>query len=153
MGTNVYWATSAKPGLFNQDSFSQWRSTGKDPGSVNQIPVRESRKARLQALARFSRLKAGLYAVRSSSGRVYGDPAWRGLASRLNASIPAVQKPAWPPPVPPVKSVNEDFESYMPHMNYAPFIAAIEAHVDTEGKGDSIRVTDEAAASGTQALK
>jgi hypothetical protein len=75
---------------------------------------------------------------------VYGDPTWVAKAQAL--TYPAV-KFAPDPPTPIPLDISDDFEQTP--VGGAPLDAA----VNVEGKGDTVAVTDETAASGKHSLK
>jgi hypothetical protein len=88
--------------------------------------------------------RIGFVPFDAAQAGVYGDLGWVRLAA--NDPMPARQIPPAPPEPEPL-TITDGFEDVP--VGAAPF----EASVHTEGKGDSIVVTDETAATGKHSLK
>ena len=142
---NVYWNAAGEPFDFMGLSFPEWQAAGLDQDSVIADPLfvdpdnldftlRPDSPALRLGFTPFDYTRAG----------VYGDEAWVALARGLE--YPPVEFAPDPPPPPPL-DLDETFEDYP--LGAAP----ADAQVNTEGKGDSIAVTDEHAASGGRSLK
>ena len=147
---NLYWDMAKSPVTFEGKTLAQWQAGGKDTGSLVADPgfvapqrrdfafkpgaLKPGSPAALIGFQPFDPARAG----------VYGDPAWTHLA-RDYAFAPYVPAPD-PPPAPPL-AFRQDFED-LPVGAACP-----DAQTNGEGGGASIRVTDEAAASGKHSLK
>ena len=89
-------------------------------------------------------LKLGFKPFDYTKAGVYGAAAWVKLASSVE--YPPAEKPPEPPPPPPMV-FRDDFET-------TPVGKPVTgAHVNVEGKGDAIAVTEETAAGGKRSLK
>jgi len=144
LARNIYWDASGEPVDFQGESLEDRQKRGLDVGSIIADPkfvdpdnhdfrLRDDSPAFRIGFKPFDYTKAGLY----------GDPEWVNLAKK---EFPEVEFAPDPPPPPPM-AISDDFEAYPIGSRPA------EAHVSVEGKGDSIAVTDETAASGKQSLK
>ena len=143
---NLYWCTDpAQPVTFDGLTLSEWQKLGKDDGSCVADPL-------FVAPARGDfHLKPGSPAIQIgfkpfdyTLAGVYGDARWKQLASAR--TYPEVQFASEPPPPPPLE-FRQDFEISAPGSGPA------DAHLNVEGKGDSIGVSEERAASGKRSLK
>ena len=147
---NLYWDMAKSPVTFEGKTLAQWQAGGKDDGSLVADPGFVA-PARRDFAFKSGALKPGSPAARigfkpfdPARAGVYGDPAWIHLA-RDYAYAPYAPTPA-PPAAPPL-TFRQDFED-------VPVGAACpDAQANGEGGGASIRVTDEAAASGKHSLK
>lgn len=145
VASNLYWDPSGAPVQFAGLGLDEWQKLGKDAGAVVADPLfvnaaqfefrlREGSPARAVGFKPLGLTRAG----------VYGATAWKQLA--VAATYPLV-KFAPPPPPPPPLQLKDDFEATPVGRPPA------EAQVGMEGKGDSLAVTDEIAASGKHSLK
>jgi hypothetical protein len=126
-------------------SLAEWQKLGKDEGSCIADPLFAD-----PARGDFH-LKQGSPAVRIgfkpfdyAQAGVEGAPRWQELARAR--TYPEVRFAPPPPPLPPLE-FRQDFEVL------APGSGPTDAHLSVEGKGDSIGVTEELAASGKRSLK
>ena len=142
---NLYWDASGRPIEFAGMSFEDWRKAGRDEGSVVEDPGFVDPEALDFRLRPDSpALKIGFREFDYSKAGLYGDPQWVALPAGF--SYAPVQEAPEPPPPPPLV-IHDGFED-------APAGAApAEAHIQVEGKSDTISVTDEDAAEGSQSLK
>ena len=142
--SNLFWDASGENVDFCGNSLDQWQKLGNEKGSLVADP-------KFQDAERFDfRLRPdspsssiGFVPFDFTKAGVYGDPEWVKLAKSV--TYPPVEF-APLPPAPPMK-VDEDFEDADVGSQPA------DAKVIVEGKGDSIAVTDETAASGRRSLK
>lgn len=142
---NLYWNATGGQISFAGLSFEEWQKLGRDEGSVIADPLFADPEAGDFTLADDSpALKIGFKPFDYSKAGVYGDAEWVDTARRIK--YPPIEEPPDPPPGAPIEIAN-DFED-------APVGAGVaDAHTHKEGKGDSIAVTDETAASGKHSLK
>ena len=147
---NLYWDMAKSPVTFEGKTLAQWQAGGKDDGSLIADPGFVAPSQRDFAFKPIA-LKPGSPAARigfqpfdTARAGVYGEAAWVRLA-RDYAYAPYVPAPA-PPPAPPL-AFHQDFED-LPVGAACP-----DAQTNGAGGGASIRVTDEAAASGQHSLK
>ena len=147
---NLYWDMTKSPVTFEGKSLAEWQAGGKDDGSLVADPGFVA-PARRDFAFKPGALRPGSPAARigfqpfdPARAGVYGDAAWLHLAQGY-AYPPLVRAPD-PPPAPPV-TFHQDFEA-LPVGTACP-----DAQTNGEGGGASIRVTDEAAASGHRSLK
>jgi hypothetical protein len=141
---NLYWNTSG-PVDFEGKTLVKWQATGKDEGSLIADPLfvnPEKGDFRLKPGSPAS--KIGFQPFDYTKAGVYGDVAWVKLAA--SGTWPKVEFAPEPPPPPPT-AFRLDFEQ-VPVGAPCP-----EAQNNVEGKGDSIAVTEEAAAAGKRSLK
>jgi hypothetical protein len=144
LAKNVYWDASGEPVDFQGESLEERQKRGLDVGSIIADPGfidPDNHDFRLQEDS--PAFKIGFKPFDYTKAGVYGDPEWVSLAKK---EFPEVEFAPNPPPPPPM-AISDDFEAYPIGSRPA------EAHVSVEGKGDSIAVTDETAASGKQSLK
>ena len=139
--SNCYWKLDGAVTVQGKP-LADWQAHGHDAGSVIADPLF------VDALHRDFRLKPGSPAEKVgfkpfdfSLAGVYGDAAWVALARNEKYSELRIA------PEPPVTAVADSFE----HDPIGSTPKSFETHV--ENKGDSIRVTDEAAATGKRSLK
>lgn len=141
---NLYWRMG-KPVDFEGKTLAQWQATGKDEGSIVADPLFvDAAKGDYHLRPGSPALALGFRPFDYSKAGVYGDPAWKGLARSFRYA-PVVFAPE-PPPAPPL-ALDIDFED-VPVGAPCP-----DAQNNVEGKGDSIAVTEETAASGHRSLK
>ncbi|MCX7006908.1 MAG: right-handed parallel beta-helix repeat-containing protein [Kiritimatiellaeota bacterium] len=140
--SNCYWNAGGGKVEFLGKPLADWQSRGQDAGSLIADPLF------VNALERDFQLKPGSPAEKigfkpfdPALAGVYGDAVWVALAQ--NEKYPPLRIAPEPPPT----AVADTFE----HDAVGSTPKSFEAHV--ENKGDSIRVTEEAAATGKRALK
>jgi hypothetical protein len=141
---NLYYDASGKPVTFEGMSLAEWQKSGKDAGSIVADPkfVDPARfDFRLQPDSPAA--KIGFRPFDFSRAGVYGDPAWVAKAKEVRYA--PVRFAPEPPPPPPL-AIQDDFEG--PRTTAVP-----EAHLQVEGKGDELAVTDQTAAAGKRSLK
>ena len=138
---NCYWNAAGAKVQFLDRPLEEWQKAGHEARSIVADPLFEN------ADKRDFRIKPGSPAVSLgfkpfdfSKAGVYGDPAW--LARAGDTTYPPLE-------LPPQRPVSDDFER--DPVGRPPQSAEI--HVETEDKGDSIVVTDEAAATGKHSVK
>jgi len=139
---NCYWDLRGEPVVFLTDSLEAWQAKGHEQGSQIVDPKFANPKADDFRLPPDSpALKLGFQPFDYTQAGVYGDPAWVRKANDVT----------YPPleiiPDPPALEIEDDFETTA--VGQSP--SGTEAHV--ENKGDSIAVSDEAAASGKRSVK
>ena len=140
--SNCYWNASGDKVDFHGQSLADWQARGQDAGSLIADPLfvkplQHDFRLRPSSPAE----KIGFKPFDPAQAGVYGDAQWIALAQQ--EKYPALELAPEPPPV----AVCDTFE----HDAIGSTPKSFEAHV--ENKGDSIRVTDAAAASGKRALK
>lgn len=143
---NLYFQAAGAPFDFMGLSLEQWQALGQDVHSLVADPQFydvERRDLRLRPTS--PAFKLGFRPFDYSEAGVYGDRAWVEKARALKYA--PVEFAPEPPPVPPVTTIEDDFEMY------PPGVPPLNAQVNVENKGDAIVVTDETAATGTQSLK
>lgn len=143
MDNNCYWNAAGKPVNFVGLPLEKWQQEyGHDQHSVIADPLFvDPENLDFHLKANSPALKIGFKPFDYSQVGVYGDPAWIKKAN--DVTYPALELPPDPPPL----AVHDTFEGT--NVGQAP--RADQVHV--EGKGDSIVVTAETAASGKQSLK
>ena len=143
MDNNCYWDASGREVTFTGKKLTDWRKeTGHDKNSIIADPLfvdAENFDFRLKPNSPAT--KIGFKPFDYTKAGVYGDPAWVNKAK--NVTFPPLEIAPAPPPV----SINDGFETTP--VGAQP--ANAQCHV--ENKGDSIAVTDEAAADGKRSLK
>ena len=140
---NLYFTTGDVEKLRAEVAAHQ--SAGQDIGSIVADPLFADVKTDDFHLSPKSpALKIGFVPFEYSRAGVYGDAAWKKRASTDPMPVLQVAPPA-PPPLP--VQFSEDFES-LP-LGSPPLDAAL----GLEGKGESIGVSEDAAASGKRSLK
>lgn len=139
---NLYWRSDGQPVLFGDLTWEEWRQLGKDDGSLIADPLfvaPERNDFRLRPGS--PALRIGFQPFDYTKAGVYGDAKWVALARARKYS--PVQFAPEPPPL----QLRDGFEKTP--VGSPPMLA----QVNTEGKGDSISVTDEVAFTGTRSLK
>jgi hypothetical protein len=145
MDSNVYWNAAGKPVDFAGKSLAEWQKAGLDQHSIIADPkFADAAKYDFHLIADSPALKVGFKPFDYSKAGVYGDTTWVKLAS--GETYGAIELPPPPPPSPPL-AFRMDFE-----LAKVGSKAKADA-VQVEGKGDSVAVTDETAASGKHSLK
>jgi hypothetical protein len=143
---NVYFNAAGEPVSFAGASLEEWQKKGQDANSVVADPKFVDPEKKDFRLAPDSpALKLGFKPFDYTKAGVYGDAEWVKLARE--APMPALEVPPPSPPPPPM-TFKDGFETTP--VGGKPAGAAM---VMVEGKGDSIAVTEEAAASGKRSLK
>ena len=140
---NLYWRTDGKPVSFYDDTLEEWQAKGlgrnsrvADPGFVD--PEHYDFRLRSDSPA----LGLGFTPIDASQVGLMRDSRWRGLPRPVERTVlPEL------PPEPEPQLLHERFEDTP--VGDPP--AGAEVYV--EGRGDSIQITDEFAASGKRCLK
>ena len=140
---NLYWRTDGKSVDFYDDTFEEWQAKGldrsscvADPGFVD--PERYDFRLKSDSPA----LELGFVPIDASQAGLTRDSRWRGLLkTNTRTVLPGL------PPEPEPELVHDRFDDA--RVGDPP----AGAHVYVEGRGDSIEVTDELAASGKHCLK
>ena len=143
---NLYWNASGEPWTFEGMTLAERQAAGDDAGSIVEDPLFvDPRNGDFHLRPGSPAAKIGFAEFDYSQAGVYGTPEWVALPQGFE--YPPVEFAPEPPPPPPLE-VNDDFE-------LSPVGAAPSgAQVFTEGKGDSIGVTNELGAGGSrQCLK
>ncbi|MDA3924968.1 MAG: right-handed parallel beta-helix repeat-containing protein [Kiritimatiellae bacterium] len=139
--SNCYWNAGEEDVSFMGDTLKEWQEKGHEAGSMIADPKFADPEAGDFTLAKDSpALKIGFKPFDYSKAGVYGERKWKKLGAELTA--PALQIAPEAPPL----TFNYDFERCK--QGDAPSGKSY-----TEGKGDSIAVTDETSANGKQSLK
>jgi Right handed beta helix region/GH141 insertion domain len=160
--SNCYWNASGAPITFVGKSLAEWQHTpvnpptsvkdstptptwavpGRELGSVIADPLFvNAAKRDFHLRPNSPALKIGFKPFDYAQAGVYGDAAWRAEAKRV--SYPPLE--IEPPPA--FAPIHADFE----HEPVGKPPTGFEIHVD--GRGDSILVTDETAATGRHSVK
>jgi hypothetical protein len=142
--SNLYYDASGAPVTFEGLSLAEWQALGKDAGSLVADPrFVDPAHGDFHLQPGSPAEKIGFKPFDYTQAGVYGEPAWVEKAREVK--YPPVRFAPDPPPPGPME-VRDDFET--------PRNAAVpHAQICLEGKGDSLTVTDETAASGKQCLK
>ncbi|HZP85057.1 MAG TPA: right-handed parallel beta-helix repeat-containing protein [Chthonomonadaceae bacterium] len=142
---NLYWNAGGQPVTFEGLSLAAWQKTGKDAGSRVADPLFVApEKGDFHLRPGSPALEMGFKPFDYTQAGVYGDPAWQKLAEDFRYA-PLEFAPSPPPLL--AMAVDADFEALTVGETFP------EAQTVTEGKGDSIVVTDETAATGKHSLK
>jgi hypothetical protein len=145
MRNNLYWNTAGKPVDFQGQTLAQRQEHGLDTGSIIADPkFVNAAQLDFHLEPDSPALQLGFKPFDFSQAGLYGDDAWKAIPRTFE--YPPIEFAPEPPPAPPLV-INDDFES-------TPVGAApVDAQVNVENKGDSILVTDSAAAGGRQSLR
>jgi hypothetical protein len=142
MRSNCYWNAAGGPVTFAGKSLAAWQALGHEPDTLVADPLFvDAPRHDFHLGANSPALKIGFKPFDYTRAGVYGDPAWVRQAAAV--PYPALQLP---PPVPPTP-IRDTFERDT--VGQKPR----EPEVHVEGKGDSILVTEETAASGKRCVK
>ncbi|MBT3375405.1 MAG: hypothetical protein HN742_14435 [Lentisphaerae bacterium] len=140
---NVYWSTAGEPDFAGMD-LAAWQAKGNDVGSIVADPLfADPENGDFNLSANSPALTLGFKPIDLSDTGLYGDDDWVNLPSQY-ANRPLNEIP---PPVNPPFLANFDFEGA--EVNEQP----LDGKVITYGKGTSLVVSADTAASGTQSLK
>jgi hypothetical protein len=139
---NCYWKAGDGAVAFLGKTLAEWQALGHEQETLIADPL-------FVDAARYDfRLRPGSPALQTGfkpfdpgTAGVYGEPAWVGKAAEVK--YPPLELPPPPPP----KTIRDTFERERPGQ------PSKEPEVHVEKKGDSIVVTEEAAASGKRSLK
>ena len=138
---NCFWNTEGEELSFMGCTIEEWQEKGHEKGSIIADPKFADPENGDFTLAPDSpALKLGFKPFDYSKAGVYGDRKWIKLGAKSTAPVLEIA------PDPPPRTFSYDFERYNKGDKPAgkPY---------TEGKGDSITVTDETAANGKKSLK
>jgi hypothetical protein len=139
---NCYWHTGSMPVLFLGDTLEQWQAKGHERGSIIADPKFAQPKTGDFALPNDSPVfQTGFRRFKPHLAGVYGDEAWVKKAEQVEYPQLKLAPPA--PPLP----IHEGFERDV--VGQPP--KSITTHV--EGRGDSVVVTDQTAATGNHSVK
>ncbi|MEW6356440.1 MAG: right-handed parallel beta-helix repeat-containing protein [Planctomycetota bacterium] len=142
---NLYWRTDSKPLIFYEDSFAEWQAKGADQhGIVADPKFVDAENYDFGLRPDSPALKLGFQPIDTSQNGLIGDPAWVNLPKQTK-----FEKTVLPPPPPEPEPVNVDDGFEDTEVGQPPKLAKS----FEEGEGGSVRVTDEAAASGKRSLK
>jgi len=140
--SNLYWNTAGSNVTFLGKSLADWQQAGHETGTVIADPLFvDANRYDFRLKPDSPALALGFKPFDPTKAGVYGDSAW--IAKAKNVVYPPLEIAPEPSPVP----IRDDFER--DKVGSTP--RSFEAHV--EGKGDSIAVTDQTAASGQHSLK
>ncbi len=142
MDHNVYWDINGNEMEFADYAFDEWQAKGHDKGSIIADPLFVDAKGYdFQLKPGSPAYKLGFKDIDTSQVGLYGSPEWTDPPKRIKR--PPVK---YPMPKPPVRSVNDDFESTP--AGEPPRIG----HLSLSGSAQLV-VTDETAAVGKHSLK
>jgi len=137
MDNNCYFNAAGDPVTFVGMDLKTWRQRGYDRNSIIADPMfvdPENHDYRLEPDS--PALKMGFVPFDYSKAGVYGDPAWIRRAADLE--LPPMEEPTGPPPV----SIRDGFEKTPVGVRPRRALCFV------EGRGDSIRVSEEETADG-----
>ena len=143
IGRNVYWSTSGPPTFKGMD-FKTWQVKGHDVGSIVADPLFvDAEHGDFHLKPNSPALKLGFNPIDFGKTGLYGDPGWVNLPKqypnrRLNEIPPPVREPV---------IVNYDFEADIPGKT------PLDGKIVRGGKGASLTVSSDTAASGKCSLK
>jgi len=142
---NLYWRTDGRPLEFYEQTFADWQAQGHDrQGQVADPRFVDPAHYDFHLQPDSPALKLGIRSIDTSKVGLYGRAEWVDLPKQ--AVFPPTVLPPAPAEAPPLP-VADDFESTPPGALPAG------AQVIEEGRGDSIRVVDDAgAAAGRRSL-
>jgi len=141
---NLYFNSAGKEFTFAGATFAAWKARGHDVNSIIANPMfRDPARIDFRLKPGSPALKIGFKPFDFNKAGVYGDKAWKALARAY--TYPAAEK-VKAPPTP--KTISNDFENTGVGGYPLSF-----GTLNTEGKGESVAVTDETAASGKHSLK
>jgi len=141
MEENLYWDASKKPIDFGGLNFEQWQKAGYDRGSKIADPMFvDAEHGDFHLKPNSPAPTMGFVPFDYTQSGVYGAAAWKKLAASLKPlQLEREEVPRF--------ELHEDFE-------HTPVGKGLwNGHTSTEGKGDSIAVSEEQAKSGKRSLK
>ena len=142
---NCFWRTDGRPVEFYGQSFEEWQAKGLDVHSILADPgFIDAAHYDFRLKPGSPVLKLGFEPIDLSKTGLVGDPEWVGGPDRMR--FPPTTLPGPPPELEPV-NVDDGFEDTK--TGSPPRLAKVQV----EGRGDTIEVTDETAATGRQCLK
>ena len=142
---NLYWRADGKSPRFYGGTFEQWQAKGMEQeGLVANPQFVDAAGYDFRLQPDSPALRLGFQPIDTSHVGVCEPAAWRQLPRRTE--FPPTVLPPLPPPPKPVP-LDDGFETTA--VGEPPALAT----VYEEGAGDSIRVTDETAATGRRSLK
>ena len=143
--SNLYWRTDGEPMLFYDYTFEEWRDKGVDTNSIVADPgFADATLFNFRLKPDSPAIKLGIKPIDLTKNGLLGSKQWRDLPKQVKFT------PTMFPPLPPGKkavSLNDGFEGTA--VGGPPNLAT----TYVEGKGDSVLVTNEMAASGKHSLK
>ncbi|MDA3926965.1 MAG: right-handed parallel beta-helix repeat-containing protein [Kiritimatiellae bacterium] len=143
VGRNVYWSTTGEP-KFKDMKFAEWKMKGKDADSIVADPLFvDAENGDFSLKPDSPALKLGFKPIDVSQAGLYGADEWVQLPEKY----PDRQLNDMPAPVEPPFIINFDFEGEP--VNTTP----MEGTVQLGGKGSSLQISSDTAASGTQSLR
>ena len=142
---NLYWRTDGRPLEFYGADFAAWQARGLDANSrVADPKFVDPARFDFRVQPGSPALELGFEPIDTSRVGLIGPDAWRTLPRQ--AEFPPTVLP--PPPAPPEPVPIDDGFETTPVGRWPALATVME-----EGRGDEVRVTDEAAASGRRSLK
>jgi hypothetical protein len=142
---NLYWRADGLSLEFYGESFEAWQAKGVDRHSLVADPqFADPAHGDFRLKPGSPALKLGFRPIDTSRNGLFGPAEWVNLPKQAKFSATVLAPAAWPPQPAPV---DDGFEQTP--VGQPPALA----QVSEENRGDSIRVTDETAASGKHSLK
>ncbi len=143
LGRNVYWSTAGEPTFAGMD-FATWQAKGNDADSIVADPLFVNpEKGDFRLEPNSPALRLGFQPIDLDKTGLYGDKAWVDLPKRY----PNRPRNEIPAPIEPPLIIHFDFEGEEPGSS------PLEGKIVLGGKGSSLVVSAETAATGTQSLK
>lgn len=142
---NVYWRADGRPMDFYEQAFDEWQAHGVDRHSLVADPqFVDPDRFDFRLKPGSPALKLGIQSIDTSRVGLFGPAQWVNLPKQAQFAPTVLPKPSTgSEPTP----IDDDFEKTPVGQSPAA------AKLFEEGRGDSIRVTNETAASGKHSLK